>query len=747
MSEVTNTKDHRVKVYQLNEDGQWDDKGTGHVCLTPVAEGQTIEMCVRCEESDADLLEHKVMSDIDYARQGDTIITWCQPDGTDLALSFQEALGCTEVWNKILCIIGQRDDHDMTGPLQVEEVESISLPDPTLQNIPAILKIVSGIPANQRDALSTALLQGDYLKNLLDVFQQVEDFEKADIATLFFDLFKHIVLLNEILVFEVIFSDDLFDSMVAVFDYDPALTSRNRREHRDFLAKAKFKQVMDIKDQGLLKKIHQNYRMTYFKDVVLLRYIDDGTLSTLSSMIYYNNVNIILHITEFPKLVKTLFSKIQTAVSSIQAYESKESKVPPPDNVAKDPFLFLQELCNIVKPLQVPIRDAFYKTLVDAEVFSTIEDALVASSPNRQPWVWQACVDILYNMLVHDSAMLRFFLVSRIPSKKSLLARIVAMVVSEQVTEGLVYQLGEILRMVMDPDSMQTSDKDLFLDHFYSAHVVNFDIALTTQPKTTDGMLVKYNALEMFSMCAKQHGYRAKQFVLGHGVLQKAVKLVALGDRHLILSAIRLLRTCLGTKDPAYSRYVVQHKLLDPIIDLFVSNGARYNILNSNVIELVDLIHRENIKSLISYLMQNHGKKFKTVDYVDTFRMMAVQHENNSQDGSMDTKDEKMQNVNDDGEDSKCEYNYFEKDDGEEDSAPLMDLDLEDENDGFIARKSVEEDKEDDLMSMISKRQSSKPKKLSGKGKMGRKNPLEIVVDAADGTESPRKKRRMEDVK
>ena len=94
----------RVKVYQLNEAGQWDDKGTGHVCY--VEEANAMTMIVRCEDTGLNLLEHKVEANIDYQRQGDTIITWCElgPDGgnpIDLALSFQEVLRCNEVWDQI----------------------------------------------------------------------------------------------------------------------------------------------------------------------------------------------------------------------------------------------------------------------------------------------------------------------------------------------------------------------------------------------------------------------------------------------------------------------------------------------------------------------------------------------------------------------------------------------------------------------------------------------------------------------
>eukprot|EP00954_Amorphochlora_amoebiformis_P028534 1391834-Amorphochlora_amoeboformis.AAC.1 len=438
MTDVDNPKDRRVKVYQLNGDGQWDDKGTGQIVLSGVPEEQTFEMSVSCEDTNAQLMEHRVVREVDYARQGETIITWCQADNPDLALSFQEAAGCSDVWNKIVAVIGQRDDQDSNGTLQGgHQVEPIQLPEPRLENVESILKVIAESPTNNRELVASALLQDDYLKKLLDVFEQVDQSGDSKTAILFFELFKQTVLLNEISIYEVLFSDEIFKPMLSVFDHDPTMREENKMQHRTFWSRAQFKPIMDIKDQSLVKKIHQNYRMTYFKDVVLLRFLDDCALNTLGSLIYYNNATIISHITEHPELVGSIFKKINEAALSIRNFvDSKDSKGDqkgsPSDCLAKDPFLFMQELCGIVKNLQVPQRDAFYNTLVEASVFQSVEDALWAAAPRDYPWVWQSSVEILQNMLIHDSALMRSFLVSRIPSDRSLLARLVTMIVSEE---------------------------------------------------------------------------------------------------------------------------------------------------------------------------------------------------------------------------------------------------------------------------------------------------------------------------
>lgn len=46
-------------------------------------------------------------------------------------------------------------------------------------------------------------------------------------------------------------------------------------------------------------------------------------------------------------------------------------------------------------------------------------------------------------------------------------------------------------------------------------------------------------------------------------------------------------------------RHLTKNNLLDPVMNVFLDNGERYNLLNSAVLELVDFIRRENIKVTI----------------------------------------------------------------------------------------------------------------------------------------------------
>jgi protein phosphatase-4 regulatory subunit 3 len=55
---------------------------------------------------------------------------------------------------------------------------------------------------------------------------------------------------------------------------------------------------------------------------------------------------------------------------------------------------------------------------------------------------------------------------------------------------------------------------------------------------------------------------------------------------------VRLFRMLVSMKDDFYDKHIEKNNLLGPIIDVFLENGPRYNLLNSAVLELCDTIRQ-----------------------------------------------------------------------------------------------------------------------------------------------------------
>jgi len=86
----------RVKVYEL-KNNDWFDRGTGFCTGSVVNDEARIH--VRSEdEPERTLLETKITREDGYQKQQDTLIVWTEANVTDMALSFQEAEGCTAIW-------------------------------------------------------------------------------------------------------------------------------------------------------------------------------------------------------------------------------------------------------------------------------------------------------------------------------------------------------------------------------------------------------------------------------------------------------------------------------------------------------------------------------------------------------------------------------------------------------------------------------------------------------------------------
>lgn len=261
----------------------------------------------------------------------------------------------------------------------------------------------------------------------------------------------------------------------------------------------------------------------------------------------------------------------------------------------KNLFLFLQELCLVVKTMQAPFRNEFYKIITDYDVFRAIEEALASSDPAEEAWVWLASADILTNSLIHDPSFLRTYLISRLSVPASLLSCLIEAVVSPSVDSGLADQLAQVLRMVLDPDSMaDEADKNNFLDNLYAKQVPKLVTAVAEPLRGKCNS--QYQACELLSYCVHRHGDRIKQHILHNNVISKVSGLLKSAKSNIVCSAIRFLRSCLGVKDPAIARQIGSQKVLDDMFDVFVANGARYNLVNSAVIELVHFIRQENIK-------------------------------------------------------------------------------------------------------------------------------------------------------
>jgi len=672
---MTDTR-RRVKLYALNADRQWDDKGTGHVSSNYVERLKGISLLVRAESDGSLLLESKIQSDTAYQKQQETLIVWSEGENYDLALSFQEKAGCDEIWEKICQVQGKDPSVDFTQDI-VEESEdercfdeisdsvpTIDLPPCEIGKLEEISELVSScLPSPvRREKLASAIENEGYIKKLLNLFQMCEDLENTEGLHHLYEIFKNIFLLNKNALFELMFAEDTIFDVVGCLEFDPSLSTPKR--HRQYLKSiASFHEVIKINNPELLSKIRQTYRVQYIQEVVLPTpsVFEGDVLSTLSSFIFFNKNEIVTQLQEDEKFLTELFNQLTDEDTD--------------ENRRKELVLFLKEFFSFSTTLQPQARETFFKTLNSLGVLQAMEVTLASENKkkcqngekeplNRYLNTFQitksASIDILRYTVDFSPSMVREYMLQQLSSTED--DTLLMNVIIEQMTfdsdpeMGGAVQLMYIIRDLLDPENMlgavnNKQEKTDFLNYFYKhcMHVLIGPLLANTandKPEREDSCSVQLLSLilELLTFCVEHHTYHIKNYILHKDLLRRILVLMMSRHTFLVLGALRFMRKIVGLKDEFYNRYIIKGNLFAPVIDALVKNNGRYNMMDSAICEMFEHIRSEDIKSLSTHVVENFGQTVDKVIYVNTFKALRQKYEQ-QQDRQKERSQAPLENV------------------------------------------------------------------------------------------------------
>ncbi|KAF9174417.1 Platinum sensitivity protein [Mortierella sp. AD010] len=257
----------RVKVYKLSTCNQWIDQGTGHCSCEFNQDKSEGTLIVHSEdEEDKVLLDSRIRVGEDlYQRQQDTLIVWTEDNGEDLALSFQEAEGCGEIWENIIEVQQHYAEDLFSDPSDVNGVgsgEFTTLPNPELSNLAEIENMLKEAQneLSEKEKLAAFIIMDSYIDKLFPILEACEDLESRSDLNLLHGIMLGIIMLNDIAVIQYILKDEVIIGCLGMLEYDPELGD-NKEDYREFLTKrTKYKQIVPINDPDVEQKIHQAFR-------------------------------------------------------------------------------------------------------------------------------------------------------------------------------------------------------------------------------------------------------------------------------------------------------------------------------------------------------------------------------------------------------------------------------------------------------------------------------------------------------
>jgi protein phosphatase-4 regulatory subunit 3 len=561
-----------------------------------------------------------------------------------MALSFQEAEGCAAIWEFVKSV--QQHYQRLASSAAADDALSddalesfpnpIMLPPPELGILVELEQMVRGASITQqgRDALSKFVVQDDYITKLLPLVESAEDLESLPDLHRLCNIMKSLILLNDNAIIEHVVTDPIILGVVGALEYDPEFPT-HKANHRQYLAdRSRYKEVVPIKDPIIRRKIRHTWRLQYLKDVVLARILDDPTFSVLNSLIFFNQVDILNHIQANAPFLKELF-----AVFDPRNPDAKRKE---------DAVHFLHQCAAIAKNLQIPARASLFANFISHGLFAVI--AFAVKHPN--PALRTTGIDILVALLDHDPIMMRGYMLKAVNDKKIPLTDTLIELLHAETDLGVKNQLSDAVKVLLDPqiplqEPIARAGADflpklrpsnplpdaLVQSHFDESArklfipLKRLDSRLNLNDLSFQEVSLYLHLVDILTFFVRQHLYRSRNFIHGECLSPRVAHLLTGPQKHLKLTALKFFRTLVGLQDTFYLAQMTHHNIFELILNIVYETMPRDNLLNSACLELFEFIKRENIKPVITHVVEKYRDKLKHIVYVDTFQKLILRYD------------------------------------------------------------------------------------------------------------------------
>ena len=619
MMVTTTSIPRRVKVYELRND-IWADRGTGFCVGQYTRNLNEGAICVKDEDDESRILLDSRISEEDvYNKQQDTLIVWTEPDATDMALSFQESEGCTEIMEFIGHVRTRYQDPIMSDEFSDHIIQTLTLPEPQIGNLSQIemmLRHATEMTGPYRNRI-IYLIQDDhmrYIEQLLDMLSVLEDLESLHDLHRLCNIVKSIIMFSEVPILEMLIQKKHIFAVAGALEYDPDFPTY-KANHRAYLSDpTKFRQVIEIPSPSIREKIHQTFRLQYFKDVALARFLEDPAFNILNSLIYYNQVDIITKLQHNATFFSDLFAIFRDDADEAAKHQAIQ---------------FIQQFCSVAKTLQGPSRSQLYSLFVAQGIFDV---CIVYAMQQADLSIRTAGMDILGAIIEHDPSLIRIYMSREADASNngrtnlseqghSPLMSLIIKTFAEETNTGLKSQLAEAMRVMLDPTAipppeglqkhfgqdpgarprLDDPETERFLQWFYDSCMNDLVKPIISLPSKSDSTELQFDEgqVALFShlcdlLCffVRSHSFRAKAFLLSSSLPSKVAILLHSRAKHLKLAALRFFRTSIGVKDEFYNRHFVKANLWTPIMNVLLETRGRNNLINSACLELFDFIRK-----------------------------------------------------------------------------------------------------------------------------------------------------------
>jgi hypothetical protein len=324
-------------------------------------------------------------------------------------------------------------------------------------------------------------------------------------------------------------------------------------------------------------------RFQFLKDVVLVRYVDDSGITTLSSLLLSEKLKLFEHVEDFSTMMESMYASFST---------SSEKK-------RKEMILFSFQLCTFVKDLFYPRRSSAVRALCKLGILNVFPYALKTSEYD----VEQAGMEILNTIMKYDPGLIRTHILEA--DKTQLEEDVMQAIVERYLTSGSYAQLvdaSEVLRRLLGTASridMTYSEVPLdpnlstFLAYFYETHLP--EILNQFHMENVSFLQVQrhiHSCELVITLLSQAITPDLKYALVTSKCLLSLDAMLTSSYKQLHVAVVRLVTCCILSKDDYLLRYVVKHDVLKPFMTKYFAIYTHDTLLTSLYLHVLDTIRR-----------------------------------------------------------------------------------------------------------------------------------------------------------
>lgn len=219
---------------------------------------------------------------------------------------------------------------------------------------------------------------------------------------------------------------------------DNPKTPGMKAKHREFIkSRGDAKQVIQLTDESIMRKIDQAFRLEYLQAVLLNTESDEGLMGVVNNLIFQSHVEIINYFQNNHILLTEVFDQIRNETTTT---ESRRGII-----------RFVHQLCQLTKQMQNSVRVSLFRSLASYGLFDLMSFALEDSDI----MIRTNSLNILASFTNLDVACVRNQIMAQ--SKDERTSKPLLEIIVEQFARDADYDLKvqyfEILRLLLDPTS------------------------------------------------------------------------------------------------------------------------------------------------------------------------------------------------------------------------------------------------------------------------------------------------------